>query len=460
MDTVLIVDDSSFIVEGLIAFLKKSYRTLAAYGGAECLEILKTETPAVIILDIMMEPMDGWETLSRIKENPETRHVPVLMFSAKKISPEEAERHRISIDDFITKPVSPKKIIEAIEKVIARRETNRLVVERWQAAGIPQEKIDEYLSLATSLEVDLSLCQNMRLQFDLAPHAADEQEEFRGVITAIGERILHERDLIGQISREMNAIAEREESSARPAAQDTIPGKRDVSPQSAGIAVESAIGSGEQESSPDPFTPVPESPPAGAGPAEPPGMEPARGIGAADAETEEMVPSPDGPPLLPVQIPEADPAGEPAPVSEPDTPDGSLPQTAGAPAEGPPLPPPADGSGERKPSGPATPAGPGPAGSPSPTPPQPDGGLPDVTARKVIPANIDLPPKTPAGSSVHGGGTDVPMPWDIDRERKVQKANPAAGKKALPGQPGTASRAPGILGRILSIVQSLFGGRR
>ena len=99
MDTVLIVDDSSFIVEGLISFLKKKYRTLAAYGGAECLTVLARETPSVVILDIMMEPMDGWETLARIKENPKTRNIPVLMFSAKKISVEEAAEHSIRIDD-------------------------------------------------------------------------------------------------------------------------------------------------------------------------------------------------------------------------------------------------------------------------------------------------------------------------------------------------------------------------
>ena len=97
MDTVLIVDDSSFIVEGLIAFLKKKYRPIPAHGGAECLELLKRETPSVIILDIMMDPMDGWETLAHIKENPETRHIPVIMFSAIKISPEEAVEHHAEL---------------------------------------------------------------------------------------------------------------------------------------------------------------------------------------------------------------------------------------------------------------------------------------------------------------------------------------------------------------------------
>ena len=204
MDTVLIVDDSSFIVEGLISFLKKKFRPLAAYGGAECLEILKKETPSVIILDIMMEPMDGWETLALIKENPRTRNIPVLMFSAKKISPEEAEEHRIRLDDFITKPISPKKIIEAIEKVLARRDSNREVVERWKSAGMSQEKIDEYLSLVTSLEVDLSLCQNMKIQNEITHPQDKDLDEFTAVITAIEDRIRKERELIDSLAREMN----------------------------------------------------------------------------------------------------------------------------------------------------------------------------------------------------------------------------------------------------------------
>ena len=52
----------SFIVDGLVAILKKKYRPLAAYSGEEGLLILRKEIPSIIILDIMMEPMDGWET--------------------------------------------------------------------------------------------------------------------------------------------------------------------------------------------------------------------------------------------------------------------------------------------------------------------------------------------------------------------------------------------------------------
>jgi two-component system, OmpR family, response regulator len=193
-DTILIVDDSSFIVEGLVAILKKRYRTLAVYGGQQCLDMLSKEKPSIIILDIMMEPMDGWETLSRIKENPGTRHIPVLMFSAKKISAEEADEHRISIDDFVSKPVTPKKLIEAIEKVLDRQKANLLNIESWRSAGIGEDRIEDYTSLMTNLEVDLSLLQNMKVQLSLV---RDDDEKIRtdleAVIAAIEERIQEER---------------------------------------------------------------------------------------------------------------------------------------------------------------------------------------------------------------------------------------------------------------------------
>jgi two-component system OmpR family response regulator len=137
----------------------------------------------------MMEPMDGWETLSRIKSNPKTRHIPVLMFSAKKISPEEAEAHRIIIDDFLTKPVNPKKLLEAIEKVLARQGFNRRITDTWNAAGVSPEIIDEYLSLKTNLDVDVSLMAVMKKQLEMAYPDAINREDLMRSIVALEERI-------------------------------------------------------------------------------------------------------------------------------------------------------------------------------------------------------------------------------------------------------------------------------
>ena len=181
---ILVVDDSTFIVDGLVAILKKKgYTTIAAYGGDEALEILKKETPDIIILDIMMEPMDGWETLEKIKGNPATTGVPVLMFSAKKITPQEAENHRINIDDYVAKPVNPKALIESIEAVLARRNRLREVVEKAKAAGVSGQIVDEYVSLKTSCEVDASLLQVLKNSSALGqPDPLTLQEQANAIV--------------------------------------------------------------------------------------------------------------------------------------------------------------------------------------------------------------------------------------------------------------------------------------
>ncbi len=204
--TILIVDDTRLIVEGLVLILKKYYRPLAAFGGEQCLDILSRETPDLIILDIMMEPMDGWETLGRIKADPRTRDIPVLMFSAKKITPEEAEAHRITIDDFISKPVNPKQLIAAIEKVLSRRKTVKEESGVLHAAGIRPEKISEYFALKTTLDVDASLRDTLQKQLDLAHLDAPNRDELRSSIAAIGNRITEQSDLADELSREMGDV--------------------------------------------------------------------------------------------------------------------------------------------------------------------------------------------------------------------------------------------------------------
>jgi two-component system OmpR family response regulator len=157
-DTIMIVDDSSFIVDGLVAILKrKGYKPIPAHGGNECLEILKTTIPDLILLDIMMEPMDGWETLDRLKSNPATKGIPVLMFSAKKISPSEAQEHSLSIDDFVTKPVNPTQLMESIQRIFSRRNDVKGETLVAQNAGVDKALIDEYTALRTSVEVDKNL---------------------------------------------------------------------------------------------------------------------------------------------------------------------------------------------------------------------------------------------------------------------------------------------------------------
>jgi two-component system, OmpR family, response regulator len=156
--TILIVDDSPYIVDGLVALLKrKGFNTVACHGGDEALSTLTTIKPDLILLDIMMEPMDGWETLGKIKANPETVDIPVLMFSAKKITPEEAQEHCLSIEDFVSKPVNPAQLLEAINQIFERRKTLKTESLLAKDKGVDPALIEEYAALRKSIEVDKNL---------------------------------------------------------------------------------------------------------------------------------------------------------------------------------------------------------------------------------------------------------------------------------------------------------------
>jgi two-component system OmpR family response regulator len=156
--TVLIVDDSPYIVDGLVALLKrKGFSAIASNGGEQALAALATSIPDLILLDIMMEPMDGWETLGKIKADPLTRDIPVLMFSAKKITPEEAEEHCLSIEDFVSKPVNPAQLLDAINRIFERRSAVKTEAMLAKDKGVDPVLIEEHSALRKSIEVDKNL---------------------------------------------------------------------------------------------------------------------------------------------------------------------------------------------------------------------------------------------------------------------------------------------------------------
>jgi len=178
-----------------------------------CLELLKKESPDIIILDILMEPMDGWETLLHIRENPVTRFIPVIMFSAKKISPFEAETPHPHIDDYITKPVSPRDLLETIAKVLSRKETCRKNLELWRHAGLDTEEIEEYTRLMATIEVDHGLIANLQQQ--LGTERRDTPVgEIERTIEMIHSRIQENSILAEEIALRGNSlvtpVAERE----------------------------------------------------------------------------------------------------------------------------------------------------------------------------------------------------------------------------------------------------------
>ena len=189
-NSIMIVDDSTYIVDGLMALLKrKGYQPIPAHGGDECLAFLATMKPDLILLDIMMEPMDGWETLEHIKENPATREIPILMFSAKKITPDEAQEHSMSIDDFVSKPVNPAQLLESIESVFERRKDVLMEAMLAKDAGLDPKTIQEYSTLRKNIEVDKNLLTVLRASRGMEIPGKEVLESDRAAIGKLEEKI-------------------------------------------------------------------------------------------------------------------------------------------------------------------------------------------------------------------------------------------------------------------------------
>ena len=204
--TVLIVDDSPYIVDGLVALLKrKGFNTLACHGGEEALATLSSTKPDLILLDIMMEPMDGWETLGKIKANPAMDDIPVLMFSAKKITPEEAQEHSLSIEDFVSKPVNPAQLLDAINRVFERRKAVKTEAMLAKDKGVDPVLIEEYAALRKSIEVDKNLLVVLKKSSGTHLPGKEIPADDLAAISKLEAKILADEERLRQINGKFNA---------------------------------------------------------------------------------------------------------------------------------------------------------------------------------------------------------------------------------------------------------------
>lgn len=119
MKKILIADDEHKIIMTLeYAFRKAGYEVFIARDGSEVLEILKTEIPAIILLDIMMPNVDGYTTLAEIRRNATFSDIKVIFLSAKTGEADIAKGLELGADAYVTKPYSIKKLTEQVENLI------------------------------------------------------------------------------------------------------------------------------------------------------------------------------------------------------------------------------------------------------------------------------------------------------------------------------------------------------
>ncbi len=112
---------------------RKGYEVIGAIGGREGLDAVKKELPDLVLLDLMMPDMDGWEVYQQLKADKATRDVPVIVVTAKAQSIDKVlGLHIAKVDDYISKPFSPQELIDSVERVLSERQkvhTNKGVVK-------------------------------------------------------------------------------------------------------------------------------------------------------------------------------------------------------------------------------------------------------------------------------------------------------------------------------------------
>ncbi|HWL65724.1 MAG TPA: response regulator [Actinomycetota bacterium] len=117
---ILICDDDPAILRVLQVNLEvEGYDTLLAHHGEEALEVAVAEHPDLVILDIMMPRMDGYQTCIALKANDSTKDIPVVFLSAKAQDSDIEKGKSYDVVDYLTKPFDPDTLIEVVERVLA-----------------------------------------------------------------------------------------------------------------------------------------------------------------------------------------------------------------------------------------------------------------------------------------------------------------------------------------------------
>ena len=115
---ILAVDDEKHIVRLVQVNLERQgYEVVTASDGKEALEMVEQENPDLVVLDVMMPYMDGFEVLQNLRRNPSTREIPVIMLTAKAQDADVFRGWQSGVDCYLTKPFNPMELISFVKRI-------------------------------------------------------------------------------------------------------------------------------------------------------------------------------------------------------------------------------------------------------------------------------------------------------------------------------------------------------
>ena len=120
---ILLVEDNELNRDMLSRRLvRRGYEVLVAYDGAMGLEMTGIERPDLVLMDMSLPVLDGWEVAQRLKTNPETQSIPVIALTAHAMTEDRERALAAGCDDYDTKPVEMPRLLEKMERLLQKRQ--------------------------------------------------------------------------------------------------------------------------------------------------------------------------------------------------------------------------------------------------------------------------------------------------------------------------------------------------
>ncbi|HEX6770161.1 MAG TPA: response regulator [Candidatus Binatia bacterium] len=115
---ILVVDDTEFNRDLVVQLLEEDYDMVIAENGEEALTVAEQERPDLILMDLGMPVMDGWEATRRLKSNDELKNIPVIAVTSHAMVGDEVEARKAGCDDYLPKPIDEDLLIKKIKSFI------------------------------------------------------------------------------------------------------------------------------------------------------------------------------------------------------------------------------------------------------------------------------------------------------------------------------------------------------
>jgi two-component system cell cycle response regulator DivK len=115
---ILIVDDTEWNRDLLVQLLEDDYDVVQAVNGEEGVKKAEVERPDLVLMDLGMPVMDGWEATRKIKAQPELRHIPVIAVTSHAMVGDEIQAREAGCDDYVPKPIDETELLEKIKRLL------------------------------------------------------------------------------------------------------------------------------------------------------------------------------------------------------------------------------------------------------------------------------------------------------------------------------------------------------